>query len=255
MTENTAPQVHPAQYLSAPDGTQADIDTEIVPLVRALWALGLTTTASCQDFGEGTAGQRKADQHPSRYGGDAFIAYYTGWAWLKMPVPDAQRLVTLLLATEFHDKVTRRWQPGSWRMHIPLVFEEGSGITPASTAQIHFPRAQTASLTRTLEHIPANRPEQNMRSSAALDIAAQENAMNEEPPVGITRTRMSGDKGFSELDDSALLSRRAQMRAELERLPAASPGRAALAALYEMSTREVNDRATRAWARAGKAVR
>ena len=56
MNEPSTPQVHPAQRLSAPDGTQADIDTEIVPLIRALWALGLATTASCQDFGEGTAG-------------------------------------------------------------------------------------------------------------------------------------------------------------------------------------------------------
>jgi hypothetical protein len=154
MTGKNTPQVHPAQRLSAPDGTVADIDTEIVPLVRALWAHGLVTAASCQDFGEGTAGQRKAGQYPSRYGGDAFIAYYTGWAWLKMPVPDARRLATLLLGTEFHDKVTRRWEPGSWRMHIPLIFEESSGITPASTAQIHFPREQAPSLTRILELIP-----------------------------------------------------------------------------------------------------
>lgn len=153
MTDENTPQVHPAQRLPAPDGTVADIDTEIVPLVRALWALGLVTTASCQDFGEGTAGQRKADQYPSRYGGDAFIAYYTGWAWLKMPVPDAQRLATMLLGTEFHDKVARRWEPGSWRMHVPLIFDENRRIAPAGTAQIHFPRQQTASLTLTLEHI------------------------------------------------------------------------------------------------------
>jgi hypothetical protein len=154
MNEASAPQVHSVRRLSAPDGTQADIDAEIVPLVRALWALGLATTASCQDFGEGTAGQRKADLYPSRYGGDAFIAYYAGWAWLKMPVPDAQRLATILLGTEFRDKVTRRWEPGSWRMHVPLIFEEASGITLASTAQIHFPREQTAALTSVLEHIP-----------------------------------------------------------------------------------------------------
>jgi hypothetical protein len=147
-------QVHASQRLTAPDGTQADIDTEIAPLVRALWGLGLVTTASCQDFGEGTAGQRKAYRYPSRYGGDAFIAYYTGWAWLKMPIPDAQRLADMLLATEFHDKVTRRWEPGSWRMHVPLISEDGKGIVPASTAQIHFPREQIAGLTHTIETQP-----------------------------------------------------------------------------------------------------
>jgi hypothetical protein len=85
MNNMPAPQIHPSQCLTTPDGTQADIDTDIVPLVRALWALNLATTASCQDFGDGTAGQREANLRPSRYGGDAFIAYHTGYAWLKMP--------------------------------------------------------------------------------------------------------------------------------------------------------------------------
>jgi hypothetical protein len=58
------------------------------------------------------------------------------------------------------------------------------------------------------------------------------------------------DEDFSLLDDSALLSRRAEMRAELERLPPASAGRAALAALYDRSTEEVDDRAREAWSRA-----
>jgi hypothetical protein len=153
MNDKAALQIHSSQRLTAPDGTQADIDTEIVPLVRALWALKLVTTASCQDFGEGTAGQREANHRPSRYGGDAFIAYYTGYAWLKMPVPDAQRLANTLLGTEFHDKVTRRWEPGSWRMHVPLVFEDNRGIILENAAQIHFPREQIARLTITLERI------------------------------------------------------------------------------------------------------
>ncbi len=55
---------------------------------------------------------------------------------------------------------------------------------------------------------------------------------------------------FTALDDSALLSRRAEMRAELERLPPGSAERAALAALYDQSTQEVDARARKAWARA-----
>ena len=60
---------------------------------------------------------------------------------------------------------------------------------------------------------------------------------------------------FTRLDDTALLSRRAEMRAELERLPPASPGHAALAALYDRSTAEVNDRARRAWSRTSEEQR
>ena len=144
---------NPAERLTAPDGTIADIDAEIVPLVRALWRLGLATTSSCQDFGEGTAGQRNANPRPSWYGGDAFIAYYTGWAWLKMPVPDTLRLDNLMLGTDFHDRVTRRWQHGSWRMHIPVTFDEDHGIGPDSAAQIHLLKDQVPELTRTLERM------------------------------------------------------------------------------------------------------
>jgi hypothetical protein len=63
---------------------------------------------------------------------------------------------------------------------------------------------------------------------------------------------MSNSEDFTLMDDSALLSRRAEMRAELERLPPASPGHAALAALYDLSTEEINERAREAWAAASK---
>jgi hypothetical protein len=55
---------------------------------------------------------------------------------------------------------------------------------------------------------------------------------------------------FTQMDDSALLSRRAEMRAELERLPPASPSHAALTALYDKSTEEIDDRARKAWSTA-----
>ena len=55
---------------------------------------------------------------------------------------------------------------------------------------------------------------------------------------------------FTRLDDSALLAMRAGMRAKLERLPPASSDHAALAALYDKTTVEVDDRARRAWTRA-----
>jgi hypothetical protein len=40
---------------------------------------------------------------------------------------------------------------------------------------------------------------------------------------------------------------RAEMRAELERLPPASPDHAALTALYDKTTEEIDDRARKAW--------
>lgn len=54
---------------------------------------------------------------------------------------------------------------------------------------------------------------------------------------------------FTKMDDSTLLGRRAEMRAQLERLPPLSPDRARLAFIYDASTVEVNERARAAWTR------
>jgi hypothetical protein len=54
---------------------------------------------------------------------------------------------------------------------------------------------------------------------------------------------------FNQLDDSALISLREEMRAELERLPAFSPDRAELATRYDLTTVEINERARAAWSR------
>ena len=67
------------------------------------------------------------------------------------------------------------------------------------------------------------------------------------PPEAHGMGSVSDD--FTQMDDSALLSMRAEMRAELERLPPASPDHAALTALYDRTTEEVDGRARRAWAR------
>jgi hypothetical protein len=64
-------------------------------------------------------------------------------------------------------------------------------------------------------------------------------------PMGQTMTEDTPD--FTQLDDSALISRRAQMRAELERLPPHSAGHDALSRAYDASTGEINARARAAW--------
>jgi len=60
---------------------------------------------------------------------------------------------------------------------------------------------------------------------------------------------MDDGEDFTRLDDSALLSWRAEVRAELERLPPGSASHVKLAARYDRSTEEINDRARRAWSK------
>jgi hypothetical protein len=61
---------------------------------------------------------------------------------------------------------------------------------------------------------------------------------------------MSDTDEFALMDDSALLSWRAETRAELERLPPGSPDHAALTDRYDESTEEISDRAREAWSTA-----
>jgi hypothetical protein len=77
--------------------------------------------------------------------------------------------------------------------------------------------------------------------------------MSENGSASRAEMAMTSNEDFAKLDDSALLSRRAEMRAELERLPPASPAHTELTALYDKSTQEIDVRARRAWARSGEA--
>lgn len=55
---------------------------------------------------------------------------------------------------------------------------------------------------------------------------------------------------FTELDDLALISRRAEMLAELEQLPPHAAGRDALSRACDTATDEIDARARAAWKRA-----
>lgn len=149
MSAESPPKIHPYERLTSPVGEQVEIDSEMVPLVQALWARELVTLACCQDIGESAAGLRDPERTtPSGHGG--FVAYYWGYAWLKMPLRDGKRLLNALLETSFHDCVAIRWKPGSWRMHVPLAHSESNRIDLAEAAQLHFPRGQVAELTDVL---------------------------------------------------------------------------------------------------------
>ncbi len=64
----------------------------------------------------------------------------------------------------------------------------------------------------------------------------------------MTTSRQSAD--FTTLNDSELIRVRAQMRAELERLPPFSADHATLSARYDASLDELVERARRAWTQA-----
>ncbi|MFD0903584.1 hypothetical protein [Actinomadura sediminis] len=143
--ENT----HPSRRLTTPDGVTADIDLDMVPLVKALWALHLRTAGCCQDLGESIASGPGWAQGPGR---QRHAAYYTGQAWLKMPVTDAQTMLGLLLSHPDMEQRLNRWtRPGAWEVFSYLVADEGR-IVQSGWAQIHFPKAQ---IPEVIEHLRA----------------------------------------------------------------------------------------------------
>jgi hypothetical protein len=144
-------QLHPSTRLLPPQATDAvEVDNEMVPLIQALWSQGWHTMACCQDNGEAVDAERAHGQRGEPTGHQGFIEYHRGLAWLKMPTTD-----TLCLLAELHDhqvfgpRAKVRWGRGSWRMHIPVIYQDG-GFTPAPYTQIYFPKEQIAELAAAL---------------------------------------------------------------------------------------------------------
>lgn len=144
-------QLHPSTRLIPPHASDAvEVDNDMAPLVRALWAKGWQTIACCQDSGEAVAAERAQGHRGEPTGHRGFIEYHRGWAWLKIPVADALCLLAELRDHEiFGPRVKVRWQRGSWRMHIPVIYQDGR-LTPATYVQIYFPKEQIAELTQYL---------------------------------------------------------------------------------------------------------
>lgn len=143
------PPIHPTEVLTTPSGEKVDIDIEMVPVVREVWRLGLTTTACCQNVGDATAALRDLAVGSPNSQGEGFIAFHQEYALLKLPQDDARRLATMLLETPLGDRVRQRWQEGSWRIHVPIICDDNRMVL-ADTALIHFPRGQIHDLTQAL---------------------------------------------------------------------------------------------------------
>ncbi|MBB6170722.1 hypothetical protein HNR23_000782 [Nocardiopsis mwathae] len=151
----TDPPIHPAVSMTNPAGETVRIDVAMAPVISELWRLQFETVACCQNVGEATAGVRSRTGPVRKYQdkyGDRFIAYHAGYALVKMPTNDACRLADLLLPTSFQDRLRRRWRPDSWRMHVPLICDDGAS-GPSRYALLHFPDKQIPELTNTLKGI------------------------------------------------------------------------------------------------------
>jgi hypothetical protein len=143
-------QVHPTEPLITPEGEAIDIDAEMVPLIRRLWAVGMQTKGCCQDFGDSILnnGHRSTSPDDAR---QRFADFYSGQAWLKMPTTDAVRLISTISGhPRFADRLRRWTHPEAW-MNVVYIFpDEEDGAALANAAQLHFPRVQLPELVTAL---------------------------------------------------------------------------------------------------------
>jgi hypothetical protein len=135
---------HPTKRLRAPDGTRAEIDVMLVPLIKALWAAGYDTIGSCQDLGESSG--RAAERHG---------VYWKGYALLEMPVADTLRFLDAAADSPLIDRLMLHWaEPGAWEISLPIMplspFNDDSDAEIAPWAQIHFPNDQIDDLTKVI---------------------------------------------------------------------------------------------------------
>ena len=143
--------VHPTERLTSPLGEAIDIDAEMVPLIRRLWALGLQTKGCCQDFGESIMhnGHRSTSPDDARR---RFADFFRGQAWLKMPTDDATRLISMISDHPIFGPRLKRWTHADAWMNIIYIFPASDGaVEPANAAQLHFPRLQLPELVTALD--------------------------------------------------------------------------------------------------------
>lgn len=147
--------IHAALRLKLPDGGEADIDVDMVPLIRTLWTMGLRTAGCCQDLGESVAVRpaRTDEIGPGRH-----ARYWKGQAWLKMPLDDA--LILLGKVNDhagFPERLTRWTHPDAWESYAYLLPGD-DGVRVSTWAQIHFPKQQLPELVKALQHDAGKQP-------------------------------------------------------------------------------------------------
>lgn len=145
--------IHPSRPLTTPAGDEVAVDLDMIPLVRALWALGLNTRGCCQDLGASiNCGPDWAKGPGRRRHGD----FYAGQAWLKMPADDARTMLKILLRADprMRDRLNRWTRVDAWEVFVYLVADD-DGVVPSHWAQIHFPREQLDEVTAALVAPPS----------------------------------------------------------------------------------------------------
>ncbi len=130
-------QIHPARSLRSPSGVAVLIDSDLVPLVLRLWALGLRTKASCQDFGESLGGSEPglppSDQR--------WVAFSAGRVWLKMRPDHAERLIGILgTDRELRPALCEWGRDDSWICVRPVTPDLRGGPPRTGDTHLFFPR-------------------------------------------------------------------------------------------------------------------
>lgn len=113
------------------------MDRDLVPLILRLWDLGLSTKASCQDFGESLKNSGPGLPPGDPRWGD----FYAGRVWLKLAPAPAEHLVTVLGADRELSIAMNEWgRADSWLCVRPVVPDVYGGPARTKDTHLFFPR-------------------------------------------------------------------------------------------------------------------
>lgn len=129
---------HPATRIKKPGGGSAEIDKELVPLIRKLWSHDFDTVTCCQDVGEsaGSVSERAR-------------ALWSGYALIELGIPDTLRLLDMIVYMPFFAERLHWAHPEAWSVSIPVLAGRADAYDAdvMPWAQIKFPKGQVKVLT------------------------------------------------------------------------------------------------------------
>ncbi|WP_344896457.1 hypothetical protein [Actinomadura meridiana] len=118
--------------------------------MRIMWKLSLTTLGCCQDIGESIDHNGHGSSMPAS-DRQRWVDFYKGYAWVKLPSVDANRLIGIVGANVVFGQRVRRWtHPEAWQAVVWLFPTNEGNARPEPNAQITFPANQIEDLTSLL---------------------------------------------------------------------------------------------------------
>lgn len=158
--------MHPQVHLKA-GAQEADVDEEMVPILRLLWEAGVRTTMSCQERGDTNAPPEAKPPHIA-----AWFERRRGCSWISFDPNAAGRFYDLIVdgdpSDEIYERMTGFLSEHAWEKDVWMA-PNGPGHRYAPGAiGFTFPSFDRAEIVACLERAAAK------RAGSSVDLVGTE---------------------------------------------------------------------------------